>query len=63
MNTKTKIAGVEFGSYIFNAAGPNDSTLEEGASCFERINKEFEEIMQRKNYNSINEVKGNLKFL
>lgn len=36
---------------------------EEGASCFERINKEFEAIMQRKNYNSIEEVKGNLKFL
>lgn len=36
---------------------------EEGASCFERINKEFKEIMQRKNYNSIKEVKGNLKFI
>src|SRR3989344_5648005 len=27
--TKTKIAGIEFGSFVCNASGPNDSTLEE----------------------------------
>lgn len=35
----------------------------EGQSCFERINKELEDMLQRKGYNSINEAKGNLKFL
>ncbi len=29
INTKTKIAGIELGHYVFNASGPNDSTLEE----------------------------------
>ena len=35
----------------------------EGPSCFERINRELEEILQRKGYNSIQDVKGSLKYL
>ncbi|MEA3295972.1 MAG: dihydroorotate oxidase [Patescibacteria group bacterium] len=35
----------------------------EGPNCFVRINLELEEILQRKGYNSIEEVKGNLKYL
>ncbi|HHD92543.1 MAG TPA: dihydroorotate oxidase [Candidatus Portnoybacteria bacterium] len=35
----------------------------EGPSCFARINSELEEILQRKGYNSIEEVKGKLKYL
>lgn len=35
----------------------------EGPVCFARINSELEEILQRKGYNSIEEVKGNLKYL
>ena len=33
----------------------------EGTRCFERIVREFEFLMKRKGYNSINEVKGKLK--
>jgi dihydroorotate dehydrogenase (fumarate) len=35
----------------------------EGPGCFERINSELEEILRKKNYNSIKEVKGKLKHL
>lgn len=35
----------------------------EGPVCFARINSEFEEILQRKKYNSIKEVRGKLKYL
>ena len=35
----------------------------EGPNCFARINSELEEILQRKDYNSIEEVKGKLKYL
>ena len=35
----------------------------EGVNCFGRINKELEEILQQKDYNSIEEVKGKLKYL
>jgi len=35
----------------------------QGPSCFERINKELEEILKRKEYNNIDGVKGNLKYL
>jgi len=35
----------------------------EGASCFERINKELEEILERKGYSSIEEVRGKLGYL
>ena len=35
----------------------------EGPSCFTRIESELEEILQRKGYNSIDEVKGKLKYL
>lgn len=34
----------------------------EGPECFRRINKEFEEILRKKGYKSIEEVKGKLKF-
>ncbi len=35
----------------------------EGPSCFERINKELEEILQKKGYTSIQEAKGKLEYL
>jgi len=35
----------------------------EGPSCFERINKELEEILQRKGHSSIQEIKGKLSYL
>lgn len=35
----------------------------EGPDCFARINSELKEILQRKGYKSIEEVKGNLKYL
>jgi len=35
----------------------------EGASCFERINKELEEILQKKGYASIQEIEGKLNYL
>lgn len=35
----------------------------EGPNCFSRINSELEEILQKKGYNSIEEVKGKLKYL
>lgn len=35
----------------------------EGSICFERINNELEEILQKKAYNSIGEAKGKLKYL
>lgn len=35
----------------------------EGSGCFARINSEFEEILKRKGYNSIEEIKGKLKHL
>ncbi len=35
----------------------------EGPSCFKRINKELEKILQKKGYSSIEEAKGRLKYL
>lgn len=35
----------------------------EGTSCFNRINQELAEILKRKNYSSIQEAKGKLKYL
>ncbi len=35
----------------------------EGPQCFSRINQELEDIMKRKGYHSIKDVKGNLKYL
>ncbi len=35
----------------------------EGVNCFQRINKELEEILNKKGYSSISEVKGKLKYL
>jgi len=35
----------------------------EGSGCFERINMELEEILLKKGYDSIESVKGNLKYL
>jgi len=35
----------------------------EGPSCFEKINKEFETILQRKGYASIQEIKGKISYL
>ena len=52
MPTKTKIAGLNFESYVCNASGPLDSTLEE-----------LEEVLKNKGYNSIQEARGKLKYL
>lgn len=35
--------------------------MQEGASCFERINKEFEEFARKKGYNSLSDFRGELK--
>lgn len=35
----------------------------EGHSCFKRINNELEDILAKKGYNSIQEIKGKLKYL
>ncbi|KPJ55787.1 dihydroorotate dehydrogenase [Parcubacteria bacterium DG_74_2] len=35
----------------------------QGISCFERINKELEEVLESKNYNSLQEAKGKLRYL
>jgi dihydroorotate dehydrogenase (fumarate) len=35
----------------------------EGINCFSRINSELEMVLQRKGYNSIDQAKGNLKYL
>lgn len=35
----------------------------EGINCFQRINKELEEILNKKGYSSISEIKGKLKYL
>lgn len=64
------VGGIQSGKDVFefllagaDAVQVATTFKEEGASCFERINKEFKEIMQRKNYNSVEEVKGKLKYL
>ncbi|MCK4781827.1 dihydroorotate oxidase [Candidatus Parcubacteria bacterium] len=35
----------------------------EGVNCFQRINKELEEILEKKGYSSISDIRGRLKYL
>ncbi len=35
----------------------------EGTACFKRIDRELNEILQKKGYNSIEEARGKLKYL
>ena len=37
--------------------------MQEKHGCFERIEKEFNEVMQRKGYKSVESVRGKLKEL
>lgn len=64
------VGGIRTGSDVFEflLAGADavevGSILEkEGAGCFTRINNEFIEIMKKKGYNSVEQVKGKLKCL
>lgn len=64
------IGGIKTGkdAFEFLLAGADavqiGTTFEkEGVDCFKRINKELEEILEKKNYSSISEVKGKLKYL
>ena len=44
METKTKIAGIEFNSFVLNASGVNDSTLEELEEIVNKFNETVTEI-------------------
>jgi len=64
------VGGIKSGSdaFEFLLAGADAVQVatilkKEGTSCFKRINKELEEIMQKKGYSSIEEIKGKLKYL
>jgi len=60
---KTGIDAFEFLLAGADAVQVATAFEKEGPSCFVRINSELKEILQRKGYNSIEEVKGNLKYL
>jgi len=64
------VGGIKTGEDVFEflLAGADAvqiaTTFEkEGISCFQRINKEFIEILRKKGYKDIQEAKGKLKFL
>jgi len=64
------VGGIKSGSDVFEflLAGADavqvGTTFEkEGFSCFERLNREFEKIIRKKGYDSIQEIKGKLRFL
>ncbi len=64
------VGGIKTGEDVFEflLAGANavqiGTTFEkEGPSCFQRIEKELVEILQKKNYKNVQEVIGKLKFL
>ena len=64
------VGGVNTGSdaFEFLLAGADAVQVgtvfeKEGSKCFERINMELEEILLKKGYDSIESVKGNLKYL
>ena len=64
------VGGIYSGSDVFEfiLAGANAVQLatvfaQEGHGCFERIEKEFNEIMARKGYDSIEAVRGKLKVM
>lgn len=64
------VGGIKSGTdaFEFLLAGADAVQLstvfeKEGSACFERINRELEEILKKKNYPSIQAAKGNLKHL
>src|SRR3989338_2561648 len=64
------VGGIKTGSdaFEFLLAGADAIQVatifeKEGPNCFARINSELEEILRRKGYNSIKDVKGKLKYL
>ena len=64
------VGGIKTGQDVFEflLAGADavqvGTTFErEGPNCFQRMNKELEEILEKKGYNSIQEAKGKLKYL
>ncbi|MFH0987444.1 MAG: dihydroorotate oxidase [Patescibacteria group bacterium] len=63
------IGGIKTGQEAFefllagaDAVQIGTTFIKEGPSCFKRINTELEEILNRKGYSSIQEVKGKLKY-
>jgi len=60
---KTGIDAFEFLLVGADAVQVATTFEKEGPTCFARINSELEEILRRKGYNSIEEVKGKLKYL
>ena len=64
------VGGIKTGQDVFefllagaDAVQIGTTFQKEGTNCFKRINKELEEILARKGYSSISEVKGKLKHL
>ena len=64
------VGGIKSGTDVFEflLAGADAVQIgtafeKEGVNCFQRINEELLEIMQRKGYSSVQEVKGKLKYL
>lgn len=64
------VGGIKSGSdaFEFLLAGADavqvGTTFEiEGSNCFKRINKELEDILERKGYKNIQEAKGKLRYL
>lgn len=64
------VGGIKSGidAFEFLLAGANAVQVatifeKEGPSCFTRINRELEKILQKKGYNSVEEARGKLKYL
>lgn len=64
------VGGIESGKDVFefllcgaDAVQVGTRFLKEGSSCFERIDRELKEILNKKGYSSVEEVKGKLKNL
>ena len=64
------VGGIETGRDVYDYILCGASAVEigtqfakEGPGCFERIQREFEEIMERKGYSSIEELRGKLELL
>jgi len=64
------VGGIENGNDAFEfllcgatAVQIGTALFEEGVQCFERIEKELKEVMVKKNYTSVEEVRGKLKVL
>ncbi|MEK7264171.1 MAG: dihydroorotate oxidase [Bacteroidota bacterium] len=64
------VGGIENGGDVFefllcgaSAVQIGTTFVEEGVQCFERIENELHALMKKKNYSSINDVKGKLKII